>query len=168
MRSEVQFYVGTETEIQNWIKPQVCMIKFKTTCPPLLKHLNVLSWLRIHWDEAESGQRLKDCQDVERLWCPGPVLTNANHCLLSCKSAGLAISDPTFHCGHFLFVFIGCKAHTGPHSLLQYSLSSHSQLWRALVSDGWAQGALFSAISCSYLVTGCKCWQLFQDTRQSK
>lgn len=41
--------------------------------PTLLIHLNVLSWLRIHWDESTRGQGLKDCQDVEELWSPGPA-----------------------------------------------------------------------------------------------
>ena len=52
-----------------------------TQCFELIK--NSLRWVH-------AGQGLKDCQDVERLGCPGPVLTNANHCLLSCKSAGRA------------------------------------------------------------------------------
>ena len=73
-----------------------------------------LGWLRIHWDQASMGQRLKDCQDPDKLSSPGPGLATANHCLLYCKSAGRGDTDPTFHCEDFLVAFIGSKAHSGP------------------------------------------------------
>ena len=141
-------------------------------CFELIK--NSLRW--VHW-----GQGLKDCQDVERLWCPGPVLTNANHCLLSCKSAGRAgewpwVTRVTPHSivDTFYWYLLAVKlTRQGPLSPPILSLSSHSQLWRpeelsSVISVNTGGLSSSSAFLSWCLVTGCKCWQLFQDTRQSK
>ena len=122
-------------------------------CFELIK--NSLRWVH-------EGQGLKDCQDVERLRCPGPVLTNANHCLLSCKSAGRAgewpwVTRVTPHSivDTFYWYLLAVKlTRQGPLSPPILSLSSHSQLWRpeelsSVISVN--TGGLSSSPAISYL-----------------
>lgn len=110
-------------------------------CFELIK--NSLRWVH----EGPGAKGLSGCWGALEPWA---CTTNANHCLLSRKSAGRAgvamgdWSDPTFHCGHILLVFICCKAHTGP-TLFP------SQLWRALVSDWCEHRGLSGYLLSSYL-----------------
>ena len=140
-------------------------------CFELIK--NSLRWVH-------EGQGLKDCQDVERLGCPGPVLTNANHCLLSCKSAGRAgewpwVTRVTPHSivDTFYWYLLAVKlTRQGPLSPPILFIVTFTALKSSLQWSVWTQGGSpplqLSPLLSWCLVTGCKCWQLFQDTRQSK
>ena len=169
-RNTLRRNMRPEMEFQHPIYPSACIyfLKIKSStdssdtsqCFELIK--NSPRWVH----EGPGAKGLSGCWGALEPWA---CTNNANHCLLSRKSAGRAgvamgdWSDPTFHCGHILSVFIGCKAHTGP-TLSPNTLYRHihsSEELSSVIGVNTVGLSGYLLLLSWYLVTGCKCWQLF-------